>query len=101
MMDACNNLMLGVCWRLIVWVQDGRTIAVSNKFGDGYDSIRLVDVIIPMSWKEAIEQSLFDIQKGTGSQTIHKELKIVFNQNIWRDDGLGDINIFWVTRVLK
>ena len=35
-----------------------------------------------------------NIQKGTDSGTGHKELKIDLNQNIWRDDGLEEINIF-------
>ena len=37
---------------------------------------------------------IINIQKETGSGTGHKELKIELNQNIWRDDGLEDINIF-------
>ena len=37
---------------------------------------------------------IITIQKGTGSGTGHKELKTESNHNIWRDDGLEDINIF-------
>ena len=37
---------------------------------------------------------IITIQKGTDSGTGHKELKIELNTNIWRDDGLEDINNF-------
>ena len=47
-----------------------------------------------MSWKEASEQILFSIQKGTDSGIAHKYIKIDFNQNIGRYDGLGELNIF-------
>ena len=39
-------------------------------------------------------QILFVNQKWTASGTINKDINIAFNQNIWRDDGLGEINIF-------
>ena len=47
-----------------------------------------------MILRKASEKLFFAIQIGTGSGKGHEELKIAFNTNIWRDDGLVDLNIF-------
>ena len=47
-----------------------------------------------MILKEASEQLFFAIYKGTDIATGHNDVKIASNQNIWRDDGLGGLNMF-------
>ena len=37
---------------------------------------------------------MFVVHKVNDSETGHKDPKIVFNKNIWRDDSIGEINIF-------
>ena len=54
----------------------------------GLEGILLIDGIISIIWKEANEQWLIAIQKGTYSGTVHKKLKIELNQHIWINDGL-------------
>ena len=93
-MNACNNWTLGVIWRWRIWFQDERGMSVFKKFSDECNSIWLVDRMIAVSWKEYSEQILFVRQKETDSGTVNKEINMAFNQNIWIDGGLGEINIF-------
>ena len=37
---------------------------------------------------------MFSRHKGTDSRTGRNDLKIVFNKTIWRDDSLGELNIY-------
>ena len=79
---------------LIIWVQYGQSIAFFNKSDDGCDSIGLVYGMLEMSRKESSEEYFFSRNKRNDSVTVHKGIKIAFNKNIWKDDGLGELNIF-------
>ena len=83
---------MGASWRLSIWVQDGQGITVFKNIGDGFDSIWLVDGIIVLSSKKYSSQILFVHHKGTDSGTRHNYFKVVFIQNIYRDDGHGYFN---------
>ena len=87
-MDDWNNWMFGVSWRFRIWVKYGWGISVSKKFGYGCGIIWIVDGIISMSWKEDSKTICLARQKGNDSEIVKEEIRIKFNQNIWRYDLL-------------
>ena len=81
-------------WVLWIWVQGVWFVAVFKKFGNGYDSIKLVDGIISVRWKESSEKYCLTYKNVTDSVTEHDKLNIMLNNNICRYDRLEEINIF-------
>ena len=92
-LDARNNLILGVSWRLNRWIQDGWSMKTFKKFSYCGDCVYLVDGIIAMGWHKTGKVSIFFIREGSDIWEGHDKSKVSLNKNIFRYGGLGEIYI--------